>query len=83
MARPNRRVVLLFCALLLSALAVRAQKYLPPTDEQSCRRFAQAFYNWYISAAHRPAPESQGFGTWAGTLSYEGGIHLALKSREP
>jgi hypothetical protein len=71
MVRPNRRVVLLLCTLSLSALAIQAQKYSPANDEQSCRRFAQAFYNWYV-AAHRPTPESQGFGAWAGTLRYKG-----------
>jgi len=69
---PNRRVVLLLCTLFLSALAVRAQEYSPTNGEQSCRSFTQAFYNWYISTAHPPAPESQGFGTWAGTLRYKG-----------
>jgi hypothetical protein len=69
---PNRRLVLLLCTLFLNALAVQAQKYSPAAHEQSCRRFAQAFYNWYIRAARRPMPETQGFGTWAATLRYKG-----------
>lgn len=72
MARPNRRTVLMLCTLFLSALAVQAQKYSPANGEQSCRRFAQAFYNWYTRTADSAAPKSQGFGTWAGTLRYKG-----------
>lgn len=72
MVRPNRRVVLLLCTLSLTALAVQGQKYSPANEEQSCRRFAQGFYNWYLRAVRRPGPESQGFGTWAATLKYKG-----------
>lgn len=53
-------------------LPVRAQEKSPANNESSCLTFAQAFYNWYITIDHRPAPSSQGFGTWAGTLKYEG-----------
>lgn len=72
MVRPNRRAVLLLCTLFLTALAVQAQKYSPANEEQSCRSFAQGFYNWYLRAVRRPAPKSEGFGTWAASLKYKG-----------
>lgn len=72
MVRARRRVILLLCTLLLTALDVRAQNDLSANEEQSCRSFAQGFYNWYIRFPHRPAPESQGFGAWAATLEYKG-----------
>jgi hypothetical protein len=68
----NRGTVFLLCTLLVSVSTVRGQEKSPANNEQLCLRFAQAFYNWYINIAHRPAPSSQGFGTWAGTLKYEG-----------
>lgn len=71
MVRPKIRVILL-CTLFLSTLTVHAQENSPTDNEQVGLRFAQAFYNWYIRTAHPPAPSSQGFGTWAGKLKYEG-----------
>lgn len=72
MVQPNRRVILLFGALFLTAFPVQAQKHSLANDEQSCRSFAQGFYNSYIGAVRRPIPESQGFGAWLATLKYKG-----------
>lgn len=72
MVRSSRRVVLLLSALFLSALVVQAQKYSPANDEQSCRRFAQGFYNWYLRAVRHFPQKSEGFGTWAASLKYKG-----------
>ena len=66
-----RKIVLVLCVFMLSAWPLYAQKK-SDRGTQSCLRFVQGFYDWYVRAARRPIPESRGFGTWAATLKYKG-----------
>ena|SRR5215472_2002843 len=47
MNMPTSRVVVISCILLLSACSAQAQK-APQDLKQSCLRFTQTFYNWYL-----------------------------------
>lgn len=67
----KRRIALLLCAFLLGAWPLQAQKE-SQNEGQSCLRFVQGFYSWYIKVPQRKIPESQGFGTWAASLKYKG-----------
>lgn len=51
MTRTGRTFAFLICTTILGAWVLRAQKYSEAHEEQSCRRFVQAFYNWYVTTA--------------------------------
>jgi hypothetical protein len=73
MIRPTRKMVFLFCALLLgtSSLQARSGK---EENEKSCVHVAQAFYNWYVRRVFRGFKTSSGEATWHAALKYKGDL---------
>jgi hypothetical protein len=56
--------------LLLGICSLQAQKQ-PPSDEQSCLDFTQAFYNWYVTEVFKGFKTNNGKAPWHAALNYQ------------
>jgi hypothetical protein len=65
----EKRIALVLCALLLSAWPLRAQKE-PDSGRESCLRFVQSFYDWYVAEVFKDLKEHKV--PWHSALKYKG-----------
>lgn len=68
---PQRSIALLLCISLLS-WPLYAQNESRNGKQQSCLRFVQGFYNWYVAEVFKDLKENNGKVPWHAALKYKG-----------